>query len=721
MRPTPSQRRRSAAAAAAAATDSAGTEASPNSATTASAYKRQVGHPTQQRKRNGLGPLQAFQTPSGSKTPLLVVLCLLLLLRIASRAWAAEDEHTAAQAIRQQQRQERGWRSDSRNAKAAALLFNSPAYRGQPGGLLHDVLAGPSGGMLKVQHPGSSGKTSGKSIAAEDEICRPTGQIEDACCDYETVERRMNTAKFFQTLQGLVETRYFRYYKVDLFKDCPFWYENGLCMNRACAVEKAEEDEVPDQYRVSHLSSLSTADHAEVFPPAVQGEDDSLSGSSCSCRETDFCHWEDEEESPEASWVDLVKNPERFTGYAGKSAQRVWRSIYEENCFGAPGAGAALLPSSSLGYVSKSQLSSPAGLPNLMSNLASPPDAGASEQCLEKRVFYRIISGLHASINIHLCHDYLLDNKQWGPNLECFVTRIAQHPERLQNVYFNYVLLLRALARAGDYVDAFVLRPGDAIAELETRTLLSSLVLQARSCPPSFDEGTMFAGPDAKNLKVEFKERFRNVSRIMDCVGCDKCRLWGKLQVNGIGTALKILFGHDRSDFDPARNPELLARSELVALINTVHRFAESLRAVATFRDMYQDQLSADKSADSVQQASKAQSPAEQVQGLSTGHSNVPQEPSAAPSSSFGSEVPQFARAPRSSWTATGNHTKADIQRDGFSVFEKALQACEASWALCVAWLANAWQRVLAVKDVVVTPYAAFGPRSGPARKQDEL
>lgn len=32
-------------------------------------------------------------------------------------------------------------------------------------------------------------------------------------------------------------------------------------------------------------------------------------------------------------YVDLSKNPERYTGYAGKSPQRVWKSIYEENCF----------------------------------------------------------------------------------------------------------------------------------------------------------------------------------------------------------------------------------------------------------------------------------------------------------------------------------------------------------------------------------------------------
>lgn len=46
-------------------------------------------------------------------------------------------------------------------------------------------------------------------------------------------------------------------------------------------------------------------------------------------------------------------------------------------------------------------------------------------------------------------------------------------------------------------------------------------------------------------VKEEFKAHFRNVSRIMDCVGCDKCRLWGKIQTSGVGTALKILFELD--------------------------------------------------------------------------------------------------------------------------------------------------------------------------------
>lgn len=36
-----------------------------------------------------------------------------------------------------------------------------------------------------------------------------------------------------------------------------------------------------------------------------------------------------------------------------------------------------------------------------------------------------------------------------------------------------------------------------------------------------------------------------NCSALMDCVGCEKCRLWGKLQVLGLDTALKILFSVD--------------------------------------------------------------------------------------------------------------------------------------------------------------------------------
>lgn len=49
-------------------------------------------------------------------------------------------------------------------------------------------------------------------------------------------------------------------------------------------------------------------------------------------------------------------------------------------------------------------------------------------------------------------------------------------------------------------------------------------------------------GAVSAKLKNEFREKFRNISRIMDCVGCDKCKLWGKLQVNDFLNEIIFIF-----------------------------------------------------------------------------------------------------------------------------------------------------------------------------------
>ncbi|CAO1617843.1 unnamed protein product [Parajaminaea phylloscopi] len=577
-------------------------------------------------------------------------------------------------------------------------VFNAPPYLGSnrpPAPSLLEQVLSPDG---------------------DGEICRPTGQIEDACCDYETVEKSLNTPRFYQTLVDLVKTNYFRYYKVDLFKDCPYWVENGLCMNRACGVEKAVEDEVPEAYRSGRLSSVSTADTSEiVFPDEgdlqlSQGSNSPTlqrlgAPSSQTCRDSDFCHWEQEEVSSESVWVDLIKNPERFTGYAGKSANRVWKAIYEENCFGAVPKGSFLEPpraqgSGGSGFVGRTDLfgsSNPAssslhGLSGLMPSLAAPVDPASNEQCLEKRVFYRVISGLHASISMHVCHEYLNQTTgEWSPNLECFISRIAQHPERLQNVYFNYVLLVRALARAGEYLTNFNLKPGHGIPGSETQTiaLLKSLVGQANSCPPTFDEALMFkkSNPEAPKLKAEFRDHFRNVSSIMDCVGCDKCRLWGKMQTNGLGTAMKILFSFDDSDFDPAKNPALLERSELVALINTLHRFAESLKAVETFREMYQHEVNSKKEelglSNSVKKSDGAAS------ASAPGRSGRAADPQRKPQ-----PPPRLNVTTEKGKPEDGSAARVDIVTSVLDALRGMVRSCRESMGQCLTWttdLVRSW------------------------------
>lgn len=109
-----------------------------------------------------------------------------------------------------------------------------------------------------------------------------------------------------------------------------------------------------------------------------------------------------------------------------------------------------------------------------------------------------------------------------------------------------------------------------------------SIVNRPRSCPKSLDT-VVFSSSTKPAVVEEFKNHFRNVSLIMDCVGCEKCRLWGKIQVTGIGTALKILFASESM-----RRWENLnfRRSEIVALFNTLGRLSESISTVQQFRDM---------------------------------------------------------------------------------------------------------------------------------------
>ncbi|OSD06861.1 endoplasmic oxidoreductin [Trametes coccinea BRFM310] len=399
----------------------------------------------------------------------------------------------------------------------------------------------------------------------------PTGPIETTQCDFETVESA--TDELYEELHALVETPFFKYFRADLYRDCPYWQENGFCMNRECGITTVDESEIPERWRAAELSKIE-------MPAGDQRTE--LPG--CYYRDSDYCFLDD---MTEGDYIDLTLNPERFTGYAGPSAHRVWKAIYEENCFGM--SEWDVLPSRSPNVAA-------AALPDSMKKALGNADAIEDpKECLERRVYYKIVSGLHASISTHICHDTMNQTTgEWGPDLKCFISRVAAYPERLQYIYFDAVLLLRAVARLGPYLTAYdYCASGTHEDDAQTLARLTHVVDIARAVG-RFDETALFRGANAETLKEEFKEHFRNVTRIMDCVGCDKCRLWGKVQTTGIATALKVLFELDEKALDPKANTNLLQRSEVVALINTLHRLVESLHMVQDFRRMWAESSAED-------------------------------------------------------------------------------------------------------------------------------
>lgn len=448
----------------------------------------------------------------------------------------------------------------------------------------------------------------------------PKAIVSDACASYSTLERLNSNVK--PALDELTQTTdFFSHYRVNLFhKKCPFWNdENGMCGNIACAVETLDnEEDIPLVWRASQLGKLEgpraghpgkSVQKAEPRRPLRGGLGEHV-GESCvveyddECDDRDYCVPEDESATSKGDYVSLLRNPERFTGYAGDGAKQVWDAIYRENCF----QRSSFPHSASLGQDTSAK--GPAAMDfkavleaagrqqvleqqrqhNPMTPFVAKTGLEHEDECLEKRVFYRVVSGMHASISTHLCWDFLnRTTGQWQPNVECYVNRLHRFPDRIANLYFNYALVTRAVVKLAPYLakqEDYTFCMGDPDQDVETRAKVMAVVEKAASVSQIFDESLMFKNGEGPSLKEDFRNRFRNISRLMDCVGCDKCRLWGKLQTAGYGTALKVLFEFDNND-----KPEVpvLKRTELVALFNTYARLSSSMSAIQKFRAMVEE------------------------------------------------------------------------------------------------------------------------------------
>lgn len=351
--------------------------------------------------------------------------------------------------------------------------------------------------------------------------------VSDACASYATLDTLNNDLQ--PAITSLTRTTdFFSYYRLNLYdKVCPFWSdEGGLCGNIACAVTTIDnEDDIPPIWRAEALGRLEgpKAHHPnrklqrEEPERPLQGELGADVGESCiveyddDCDERDYCVPEDESAAAPGDYVSLVDNPERFTGYAGPSAHQVWEAIYRENCFSRSPQDTVGSSSSAsgLGVPGRSQLQAAQDLKsvihehNRMQHIESENADGTfneasdvNDECLEKRVFYRLISGMHASISTHLCHDYLNQTTgQWGPNLSCYESRLHAYPDRVSNLYFNYALVLRAVAKVREALKVYTFCSGDVAQDRATKRKVLALADRVAAGGSIYDESLMFQDP----------------------------------------------------------------------------------------------------------------------------------------------------------------------------------------------------------------------------------
>lgn len=341
-------------------------------------------------------------------------------------------------------------------------------------------------------------------------------------------------------MQKLVQTSYFKYFKINFDKQCKFWSEEHFCSTENCAVEILPaheynwEEVVLNDLKPSNLGKLN------------KQQDNDIDYSVESCEDLDYCELDDDNN---CDYISLVDNPERFTGYGGDQAHTVWNAIYHENCF-----------------------------------CGGPEHA---ESCARKMLFGRIVSGMHTSISTHLAYEYLCpdtdDIEDFKPNLKVFMERVGNYNDRISNLYFNYALISQAVSRMlGNYpVIDFIKQSDNLVNNEDDYSKLINGVESAINQETIFD-GSLLAVD--QELKHDFRMKFRNISSIMDCVGCDRCRMWGKLQTIGYGTALKVLFEDKNQNLK-------FRRIEIVSLINTFDRLSKSIEAIKYFKQKYADHL----------------------------------------------------------------------------------------------------------------------------------
>ena len=156
--------------------------------------------------------------------------------------------------------------------------------------------------------------------------------------------------------------------------------------------------------------------------------------------------------------------------------------------------------------------------------------------------------------------------------------------------------------RGAPYLSAYAYDAGDSVSSSHSKALVQRLLDSAilKSCSQvfeAFDEDLLFREQQAPwwSLKKQFKGVFHNVSRVLDCVSCQKCRLHAKVTMLGFGSALKMLL------LPTELISSSFTRDEVVALFNTLAKFSSAIHYVKELTQLQFDMYNkVDSTADTV-------------------------------------------------------------------------------------------------------------------------
>lgn len=166
-------------------------------------------------------------------------------------------------------------------------------------------------------------------------------------------------------------------------------------------------------------------------------------------------------------------------------------------------------------------------------------------------ILSKMISGVHYSIMIHMSIFYkYIFNEYWSNPL---LYSHKRNETYYQNLLFAYTMVIKAIKRLNNnYFKCSLQLDGN------DQKILKDLIEQV--------QGQDYDLPTGLRLG-DYQKKFKKIFDILNCIECDKCKLWGMIQFDGVKTALDIISG---------KTTQLKGR-ELVNLFQLFNKLGSSL------------------------------------------------------------------------------------------------------------------------------------------------
>ena len=335
-----------------------------------------------------------------------------------------------------------------------------------------------------------------------------------------------NNHKLCDTLQKLKQTLFFKIFKINLEPECSVFHQEMICKDTACQICECSNTEVPRVWKQPSgidENVITTID--DPFNKWVEKFN------------VDSKQWllKEDIDPKDGSYVNLLKNPEGYTGYRGA---HIWNAIFKENCY----------------------------------------TESYSSLCVEDKIFSNIFMGWLVNTNFQIgCNFRNRQTNESYVNVSYVTDKFLYHKDKIDYLFFLYSLMLKAVNKAVPFLLNYDYSSGNKTEDKMTLKIIKEIfryeLLNMDLIEDSFqDTYAYFDNFISSNRLSELIIRFRNISSIIDCVTCSKCRMHAKLEVFGIATMLKILFAPNNEELKKS-----MSRNELVSFINLFAKLSKSV------------------------------------------------------------------------------------------------------------------------------------------------